>query len=103
MRSTTKSPCTSWASVSDGGVHSHTLHLKAIVSLAAKMGLKEVYIHAFTDGRDTDPKSGLGYLETPAGTPQQDHRQNRHRVVAAIMPWTATNAGSGLNSPMMPW
>lgn len=50
--------------VSDGGVHSHTLHLKAIVSLAAKMGLKEVYIHAFTDGRDTDPKSGLGYLKS---------------------------------------
>jgi 2,3-bisphosphoglycerate-independent phosphoglycerate mutase len=49
--------------VSDGGVHSHTLHLKAIVSLCAKKGLKEVYIHAFTDGRDTDPKSGLGYLK----------------------------------------
>ncbi|MDF2187225.1 2,3-bisphosphoglycerate-independent phosphoglycerate mutase [Paraflavitalea sp. CAU 1676] len=49
--------------VSDGGVHSHTLHLKAIVSLAAKKGLKEVYIHAFTDGRDTDPKSGLGFLK----------------------------------------
>lgn len=49
--------------VSDGGVHSHTLHLKAIVSLCANKGLKEVYIHAFTDGRDTDPKSGLGYLK----------------------------------------
>ncbi|MBO9563093.1 MAG: 2,3-bisphosphoglycerate-independent phosphoglycerate mutase [Niastella sp.] len=49
--------------VSDGGVHSHTLHLKAIVSLCAKKGLKDVYIHAFTDGRDTDPKSGLGYLK----------------------------------------
>lgn len=49
--------------VSDGGVHSHTLHLKAIVSLAASKGLKNVFIHAFTDGRDTDPKSGLGYLK----------------------------------------
>ena len=48
--------------VSDGGVHSHTNHLKAIVTLCAKQGLKEVYIHAFTDGRDTDPKSGLGFL-----------------------------------------
>lgn len=49
--------------VSDGGVHSHINHLKALVSLAADKGLKEVYIHAFTDGRDTDPKSGLGFLK----------------------------------------
>lgn len=49
--------------VSDGGVHSHTTHLKALISLAAKQGLTEVYIHAFTDGRDTDPKSGLGYIK----------------------------------------
>jgi 2,3-bisphosphoglycerate-independent phosphoglycerate mutase len=48
--------------VSDGGVHSHTSHLKAITSLCAKQGLTNVFIHAFTDGRDTDPKSGLGYL-----------------------------------------
>lgn len=48
--------------VSDGGVHSHTNHLKAIVSLCTKEGLNNVFIHAFTDGRDTDPKSGLGFL-----------------------------------------
>lgn len=48
--------------VSDGGVHSHINHVKALVSLCAKEGVKEVYIHAFTDGRDTDPKSGLGFL-----------------------------------------
>ena len=48
--------------VSDGGVHSHTSHLKAIVDTCVKEGLKDVYIHAFTDGRDTDPKSGLGYV-----------------------------------------
>ena len=49
--------------VSDGGVHSHTTHLKAITSLCASEGLEKVYIHAFTDGRDTDPKSGLGYIK----------------------------------------
>lgn len=49
--------------VSDGGVHSHTNHLKAITSLCDKKGLSRVYIHAFTDGRDTDPKSGLAYLK----------------------------------------
>ena len=48
--------------VSDGGVHSHTSHLKAICNICKDAGLTEVYIHAFTDGRDTDPKSGLGYI-----------------------------------------
>jgi len=48
--------------VSDGGVHSHTSHLKAITSLCKVEGLENVFIHAFTDGRDTDPKSGLGFL-----------------------------------------
>src|ERR1700722_16929153 len=48
--------------VSDVGVHSHTRHLKAIVDTCLKEGLKNVFIHAFTDGRDTDPKSGLGYM-----------------------------------------
>ena len=50
--------------VSDGGVHSHINHLKAITSLCATMGLHQVLIHAFTDGRDTDPKSGVGYLQS---------------------------------------
>ena len=44
--------------VSDGGVHSHTSHLKALTSLCAAKGVQNVLIHAFTDGRDTDPKSG---------------------------------------------
>ncbi|GEO10692.1 2,3-bisphosphoglycerate-independent phosphoglycerate mutase [Segetibacter aerophilus] len=48
--------------VSDGGVHSHINHLKAIISLCKNQGLNEVYIHAFTDGRDTDPKSGVGFI-----------------------------------------
>ncbi len=49
--------------VSDGGVHSHTSHLNAILSLCKNEGLSEVYLHAFTDGRDTDPKSGLGFVD----------------------------------------
>lgn len=48
--------------VSDGGVHSHIDHLKGLCSIAASRGLTDVYVHAFTDGRDTDPKSGYGYL-----------------------------------------
>lgn len=49
--------------VSDGGVHSHTSHLKALCEIAKENGLQNVFIHAFTDGRDTDPKSGLSYIK----------------------------------------
>lgn len=48
--------------LSDGGVHSHTSHLKAILNICKSEGLNDVFIHVFTDGRDTDPKSGLGYV-----------------------------------------
>jgi len=49
--------------VSDGGVHSHINHLKAIVDVCKNEKLDDVFIHAFTDGRDTDPKSGLGFIK----------------------------------------
>jgi 2,3-bisphosphoglycerate-independent phosphoglycerate mutase len=48
--------------VSDGGVHSHINHLKALLDVCAAQQFDRVYIHAFTDGRDTDPKSGYGFL-----------------------------------------
>lgn len=49
--------------VSDGGVHSHIEHLEEIIRFAHAEGLKEFYVHAFTDGRDTDPRSGILFLE----------------------------------------
>ncbi len=49
--------------VSDGGVHSHISHLKALLVQAREAGLARVAVHAFTDGRDVDPKSGLGFIE----------------------------------------
>jgi 2,3-bisphosphoglycerate-independent phosphoglycerate mutase len=49
--------------VSDGGVHSSNKHVYALCDMAKSMGLKKVYIHAFMDGRDTDPKSGLGFIQ----------------------------------------
>lgn len=49
--------------LSDGGVHSHINHLKGLCSLAHEKGLEKVFIHAFTDGRDTDPKAGVAYLK----------------------------------------
>ena len=49
--------------LSDGGVHSHNTHLYALLELAKKHGLKEVYVHCFLDGRDVPPQSGKRYLE----------------------------------------
>jgi 2,3-bisphosphoglycerate-independent phosphoglycerate mutase len=49
--------------LSDGGVHSHQRHLEALIRMAAHHKIARVFIHAFMDGRDTLPTSGLGYLE----------------------------------------
>lgn len=49
--------------LSDGGVHSHIEHLKGIVTIAHHYGIKNLFVHAFLDGRDTDPKGGVGYLK----------------------------------------
>lgn len=48
--------------VSDGGVHSHINHVKAICAVCKEENFHNVLVHAFTDGRDTDPKSGLGFI-----------------------------------------
>jgi len=65
--------------VSDGGVHSHINHLKSLISLCKQQELKDVFIHAFTDGRDTDPKSGLGFLKD-----LQDHLDMTTGKIATI-------------------
>ncbi len=49
--------------LSDGGVHSHTSHLRGLIDASQEFGLENVFVHAFTDGRDVDPKSGALYLE----------------------------------------
>ncbi len=65
--------------VSDGGVHSHLDHLKGLCSIAHQKGLTNVFIHAFTDGRDTDPKGGLGYL-----TDLQSHLSQTTGKIASV-------------------
>ncbi len=57
--------------VSAGGVHASMDHLKALIELGASLGVKDLVVHAFTDGRDTTPKSGAGYLETVTGWMQE--------------------------------
>ena len=48
--------------VSDGGVHSHTSHLRGLIDVAQAEGVQNMFVHAFTDGRDVDPKSGVNYI-----------------------------------------
>jgi 2,3-bisphosphoglycerate-independent phosphoglycerate mutase len=50
--------------VSDGGVHSGLTHLEALIRLSAELGVKDLVVHAFTDGRDTLPHAGAGFLDT---------------------------------------
>ncbi len=49
--------------LSDGGVHSHLTHILALIDLAAKNGLKKVFLHGFMDGRDTPTDAGVGYVQ----------------------------------------
>jgi len=66
--------------VSDGGVHSHIEHVKALVSICKKKGIGNLKIHAFTDGRDTDPKGGYAYLEN-----LQNHLDQAGGEIASVI------------------
>ncbi|AHM61659.1 phosphoglyceromutase [Flammeovirgaceae bacterium 311] len=66
--------------VSDGGVHSHIEHLKGLLSLAQEAGVPQVYVHAFTDGRDTDPRGGYDYLHD-----LQQHTQKTGAKIATVI------------------
>ena len=65
--------------VSDGGVHSHINHLKTLTDVCKAEGLSDVFIHAFTDGRDCDPKSGLGFIKE-----LQQHLNNSVGKIATV-------------------
>jgi len=65
--------------VSDGGVHSMDTHLYKLCDITKDYGLEKVYIHALTDGRDTDPRSGLGYV-----TDLQKHLDTSNGVIASL-------------------
>jgi 2,3-bisphosphoglycerate-independent phosphoglycerate mutase len=66
--------------VSDGGVHSSDKHLYALCDITAEYGLKKVFIHAFTDGRDTDPESGLGFIRD-----LEEHLEGSNGQVATLV------------------
>ena len=61
--------------VSDGGVHSHINHLFGLLDAAEEFGLKDVFVHAFTDGRDVDPKSGADHINNLVKYTEDSHAQ----------------------------
>ncbi|WP_289045957.1 2,3-bisphosphoglycerate-independent phosphoglycerate mutase [uncultured Olleya sp.] len=65
--------------LSDGGVHSHINHLKGLITATEASGIKNAYVHAFTDGRDVDPKSGKGFVED-----LEDFTKNKHTKLASL-------------------
>jgi 2,3-bisphosphoglycerate-independent phosphoglycerate mutase len=65
--------------VSDGGVHSHINHLFGLLDAAEDFGLTNIYVHAFTDGRDVDPKSGYGFI-----TDLENYIENSNAKLATI-------------------
>ena len=66
--------------VSDGGVHSSQEHLHALCELSSSLNMTNVFVHAFTDGRDCDPKSGLSFIETL----QKITDQNNVKIASVI-------------------
>lgn len=66
--------------LSDGGVHAHIDHVKGLLSIAHAHDLTNVFVHAFTDGRDTDPKGGIGYL-----TDLQAHMATTTGQIASVV------------------
>ena len=65
--------------LSDGGVHSHIKHVKSIIDICHAQQITNVMLHVFTDGRDTDPKSGLGFVKE-----LQDHLDKTVGTIASI-------------------
>ena len=66
--------------LSDGGVHSHIDHLKGLLSAAEEFGVREKYVHAFTDGRDVDPHSGIHFIEE-----LEDHLKTTNSHLASVI------------------
>ena len=66
--------------LSDGGVHSHIEHLEGLIDIAAAYKPKGIFLHAFTDGRDVDPKSGLGFI----GRIEKKLEENRGKLATVI-------------------
>ena len=85
--------------VSDGGVHSSLDHLHALIDLAAELKVRDLVVHAFTDGRDTLPHAGAGYLEQVESWMGEAGAGGSVRSSGATSRWIATSAGTASSSP----
>ena len=65
--------------LSDGGVHSHINHVYGLIDAANDAGLKDIFVHAFTDGRDVDPKSGLDFVSS-----LEEFLKNKNGKIASV-------------------
>src|SRR6478735_4772364 len=66
--------------VSDGGVHSHYSHMIALANAAHAAGVREIFVHAFTDGRDTSPTGGAGFLRTC----EKELEKSRAKIITVV-------------------
>jgi 2,3-bisphosphoglycerate-independent phosphoglycerate mutase len=85
--------------VSDGGVHSHQDHLVALVRAAAGAGVKDILIHAITDGRDTSPTGGAGYLKAV----QQGTSETGARIVTVVGRYFAMDRDKRWDRTKLAW
>jgi 2,3-bisphosphoglycerate-independent phosphoglycerate mutase len=89
--------------VSDGGVHSRQEHLYALLKMARQQEVDRVFVHAFTDGRDTLPTNGAGYLNNCSRKCASTIPARSPPLAAATTPWIATAAGSASRKLTPPW
>ena len=82
--------------ISDGGVHSHLDHLEALMEMATRFNLTDIFVHGFTDGRDVDPRSGYSYVETLEKKNLNIQVESWPLLLGGIMQWTEIKGGSEL-------
>src|SRR6516164_6600733 len=85
--------------VSDGGVHSHQEHLIALVKGAAKKGVKDILIHAITDGRDTSPTGGAEYVSTV----EEAVKESGARIATVVGRYFAMDREKRWNRTKLAW
>src|SRR4030095_12754853 len=85
--------------VSDGGVHSHYSHLIALANAAHAAGVTEIFVHAFTDGRDTSPTGGAGFLRTC----EKELENSGAKVITVVGRYYAMDPDRGWDRPRKAW
>ena len=85
--------------LSDGGVHAHINHIKGFLDVFNAEGIADVYLHAFSDGRDVDQQSGAGFIDDIQKHMQQTTGRSLQSL-GVILPWIEINDGIESKKPM---